>query len=158
MSKVGTFILTFMGYASLAALRGGWSYSKSQLNTDQQVSLTYLGIVDFLYLICYSLGMIVLGSYIHKISLKLYVVVGLLLSSLNYMLFAFVYSLTSYFSSFLMTVFMCLTGFFHATGWPGNVTIMGHWFSKSKRAAIMGVWAINSNFGSIVASYLCNIL
>jgi len=56
--------------------------------------MTYLGIVDFLYLICYSLGMIVLGSYVHKMSLKLYVVLGLLLSAGNFMLFALIYATT----------------------------------------------------------------
>lgn len=147
-----------MGYASLSALREGWSYSKSQLNEDLGISMVYLGLVDFFYLICYSLGMIVLGSYIHKISLKLYVVIGLLLSCLNYMLFAILYGTTGYFSAFLMTIFMCLTGFFHATGWPGNVTIMNNWFKKNKKGALMGFWAVNSNLGNILSSYICNIL
>jgi sugar phosphate permease len=75
VQKVSVFFLTFFAYAALHSLREGWSLAKSiiigipELNTDK----TFLGIVDTCYLISYSLGMMVLGSLIHKISLKIYV-------------------------------------------------------------------------------------
>lgn len=75
VQKVIVFLLTFSAYAALHSLREGWSLSKSiiienpQLDTDK----TFLGIVDTCYLISYSLGMMVLGSLIHRIPLKIYV-------------------------------------------------------------------------------------
>jgi sugar phosphate permease len=75
VQKVIVFALTFLGYAALHSLREGWSLSKAQiiaipsLKTDK----SYLGIVDTCYLLSYSLGMLVLGNLINRISLKLYV-------------------------------------------------------------------------------------
>jgi sugar phosphate permease len=46
---------------------------------------------------------------------------------------------------------MCLNGFFQATGWPGMMGVFGNWFTKGKKGIIMGIWAINANFGNIVA-------
>jgi sugar phosphate permease len=126
--KIIAFVLTFLGYASLHALREGWSYSKTQINNEFGISLNYLGIVDALYLIFYSGGMAILGSQIHRISLKSYIIMGLVLSSCSYMLFAVIYGLTSFYNVVFMTIFMCINGFFQATGWPGMMGIFGNWF------------------------------
>jgi sugar phosphate permease len=100
----------------------------------------------------------ILGSFIHRISLKTYIIWGLLLASISYMLFSVLFGLTSFFNVIFMTVCMCLNGFFQATGWPGMMGIFGNWFKKNKKGAIMGIWAMNANFGNIVASNLCNLL
>jgi sugar phosphate permease len=92
------------------------------------VTSSFLGIVDALYLVSYSFGMAALGSIIHRISLKTYIIAGLLLASISYMLFPIVYAITGYFSPVLMAVLMCFNGFFQATGWPGMMGIFGNWF------------------------------
>lgn len=114
--------------------------------------------MDALYLVFYSLGMAILGSFIHRISLKTYIIIGLVLSSCSYMLFAVIYGLSSFYNVVFMTVFMCINGFFQATGWPGMMGIFGNWFEKNKKGCLMGVWAMNANFGNIIASNLCNLL
>jgi sugar phosphate permease len=72
--------------------------------------------------------MAALGSIIHRISLKTYIIAGLLLASISYMLFPIVYAITGYFYPALMAVLMCFNGFFQATGWPGMMGIFGNWF------------------------------
>jgi sugar phosphate permease len=158
LKKVLAFCLTFLGYASLHSLREGWSYSKKQLENEFDISSEYLGIVDASYLISYSFGMAALGSIIHRVSLKTYIIVGLVLASCSYMLFPIIYGLTSFYSPILMTILMCFNGFFQATGWPGMMGIFGNWFSKNKKGVLMGIWAMNANVGNIIASNLCNLL
>lgn len=69
-----------------------------------------------------------LGSLIHRISLKSYIIIGLIVSSSSYMLFPIIYGLTSFYNTAIMTILMCINGFFQATGWPGMMGIFGNWF------------------------------
>jgi sugar phosphate permease len=89
---IKVFLLTFFGYASLTSLRYGWSYSKAQINETFGVSMKTLGIVDAFYIMFYASGFVVLGSFAHKISLKNYVIAGLIGSSLCYMVFPILYT------------------------------------------------------------------
>ena len=102
--------------------------------------------------------MAVLGTFNHLLSLKSYVVLGLLLCSLFYMVFPITYWLSSTFSIALVFVGMCLNGFFQATARPGCIAIMGNWFHKQKKSLVMGLWAMNANMGNILALLFCNIL
>jgi sugar phosphate permease len=95
--------------------------------------------------------MAILGNFISKVSLKWYIIIGMILSSLCYASFAVYYEITGILSYPIITTFMCLNGFFQATGWPGMMGVFGNWFTKGKKGIIMGIWAINANFGNIVA-------
>jgi len=70
----------------------------------------------------------VLSNFIHKITLKTYVVVGIVGASVSYMAWSVVYGMTSFYSPILMTVLMCINGFSQSTGWPALMGIMGNWF------------------------------
>ncbi len=145
------FADTFMIYAALHALREGWSYSKTDITNEFDVSKKYLGIVDALFLVCYSSGMVFLGSIMHKFSLKNYVLMGITVSSITYMIWMILYSISGFYNVVLMTVLMCINGFFQATGWPGVMAIFSTWFAGHKKGFLMGVWACNANVGNIIA-------
>lgn len=117
-----------------------------------------LGLIDTLYLLSYTAGMAVLGSFIGRFSLKWYVIIGMLLSALSYVSFALLYLMSGVFSVPFMAAMMCLNGFFQATGWPGLMGIIGNWFSKDKKGLLMAIWAMNANAGNILASTFCNLL
>jgi sugar phosphate permease len=72
--------------------------------------------------------MAILGSFIHKFTLKDYITLGLIGASFCYMAPAIFYSIFSTFNAVILTIFMCLNGFFQATGWPGSMGIFGNWF------------------------------
>ena len=95
---VFVYLGTFMVYACLHSLRAGWSFSKSKVEKEFDISKDMIGIVDALYLAAYTAGFAIMGSLIHLFSLKTYVVVGLALSSLSYMLWMILYSLTGFYS------------------------------------------------------------
>jgi MFS transporter, OPA family, solute carrier family 37 (glycerol-3-phosphate transporter), member 1/2 len=102
--------------------------------------------------------MMTLGNFTHRVSLKLFVGYGMILSALFYSFFAIYYQIFKVFSIPLMVVMMCFNGFFQCTGWPGLMGIMGNWFGKGKTGIILGIWAINANIGNIIAELMCNIL
>ena len=109
--------------------------------------------------------MMVLGSLIHKIPLKLYVgniftysAFGMIFATIFYVLVPIYYEIFGSFGHAAAIVFMSLNGFFQSTGWPGVVGIMGNWFEKGKTGLILGIWAINANIGNIIAELMCNIL
>ena len=152
------YLGTFMVYASLHALRAGWSYSKNDITLEFNISGNFLGIVDSLYLASYSVGMFLLGSFLHRFPLKYYVVIGLTVSSLSYMLWMVLYSLTNFFNPAILIISMMINGFFQATGWPGIMGIFSNWFIGHKKGFIMGVWSCSANVGDIIASALLNLL
>jgi len=50
--------------------------------------------------------------------------------------------------------FLCLmvvNGFAQATGWPGNVGVLGNWLKKKERGRVMAAWATCYQLGSIIA-------
>ena len=102
--------------------------------------------------------MATIGNLSSKIDLRLYISIGMILSCVFYMSFAFIYSITHSFIYPLVVVAMCFNGFFQSTGWPGVMGVMGNWFGKGKRGLLMGLWSINANVGNIVASVMCNII
>ena len=58
----------------------------------------------------------------------------------------------------MMVVLMMISGFFQATGWPGIVAIFNIWFLGHKKGLLMGLWALNSNVGNILAESILNLL
>ena len=69
-----------------------------------------------------------------------------------------IYVVTNNFSLITLTLCMSLNGFFQSTGWPGVMGIFGNWFEKNKKGLLFGFWAMNANFGNLIASNLCNLL
>ena len=114
--------------------------------------------MDALYLVSYSSGMAILGSLIHRFPLKAYVVVGLTIASVSYMIWMVLYSLTGFYNVVIMTVLMMINGFFQAAGWPGIMGIFSNWFVGHKKGVLMGIWSCSANVGDIVASALLNLL
>lgn len=102
--------------------------------------------------------MVVLGSFMHRFSLKSYVLVGLTVATISYMIWAVIYGITNYFNVVIMTILMCLNGFFQATGWPGIMGIFSLWFSGHRKGFLMGIWSCSANVGDIIASALLNLL
>lgn len=45
-------------------------------------------------------------------------------------------------------------GFFQTTGWPAVVACIGHWFNKSSRGVIFGIWNSHTNVGNILGAVI----
>ena len=102
--------------------------------------------------------MAILGSFLHKISIKAYVIGGLVMSILFFVLPSLIYAFFDNYSLVTLTLCMSLNGVFQATGWPGLMGIFGNWFKKNKKGLLFAIWAMNANIGNLIASNLCNFL
>jgi len=45
-------------------------------------------------------------------------------------------------------------GAFQTTGWPAVVTCVGHWFPKSSRGLIFGLWNSHTSIGNILGAVI----
>ena len=152
------YVLLFMTYASFTALRYSWSYTKMQLHREFEISLNTLGFVDSLFVGFYSSGLLLMGNLIYKVTLKTYIIIGIATSSLSFMMFPIIYSITSISSVPLMAITMSINGLFQATGWPGHMGIFGKWFKDRKQGMLVAILALSGNVGNIYSSTICNTL
>ena len=157
LNQIFVYFATFFAYAAFHGLRAGWSYSKSEVSHEFNISKKYLGVVDALYLVAYSSGLVILGSLLHRIPLKYYVVIGLTLSSVSFMFWIVLYSVTGFYNVVFMTIFIIIYGFFEATGWPGILGIFSVWFSNNKKGVLMAIWGCNSTVGDMIINSLLNL-
>lgn len=82
---------------------------------------------------------------------------GLTIASICYMIWMIVYSITGFYNVVIMTILMCLNGFFQATGWPGIMGVFSQWFAGHRKGVLMGIWSCSANAGDILASVLLNL-
>lgn len=158
MEKAKVFLLTFFAYVGPTAMRYGWAYSKPQLSEATGITMQQFGVVDFFYFSCYSFGFIVLGSLIHKTTLKTYVTAGMCTACICYMFYPIYFSITHQQTFLMLLLSMSLNGFFQATVWPGIIGIFGNWFKNDKNGTLLAIWAMSGNVGNIYALNICNIL
>jgi len=156
--KLKVYLLLFMSYASFTALRYCWSYTKMQIHQEFQISMNALGVVDSMYVGWYSIGLLFMGSLIYKVTLKTYILIGITASSLSFLMFPIIYSITSISSVSLIALTMSLNGLFQAMGWPGIMGIFGLWFKDQKQGVLVAILALSGNVGNIYSSTLCNSL
>jgi len=50
-----------------------------------------------------------------------------------------------------LLLFNVINGFAQATGWPGNVGVLGNWLRRDERGRVMALWATCYQVGSILA-------
>ncbi|XP_075587051.1 glucose-6-phosphate exchanger SLC37A2 isoform X2 [Dermatophagoides farinae] len=160
-------LLTYLAYASYHLSRRPFSIVKSVLTcTDnnnhtsnncgwppfnQHDSETLLGLLDSAFLFAYAFGMFFSGFLAERCNLRYFLAMGMLLSGLlNYTIgLAFYYNIHSL--SFFI-IFQILSGILQTTGWPAVVTCIGHWFSKSSRGVLFGIWNSHTNVGNILGA------
>ena len=95
--------------------------------------------------------MATLGNLTTYITLRNFIGLGMIISSLFFISIPTFCDLYKGYNQTFVIVVMCFNGFFQSTGWPGIIAVMGNWFGKNRRGLLMGIWAINSNLGNIVA-------
>jgi len=117
-----------------------------------------LGVIDSLYVGFYSTGLLFMGNFIYKVTLKTYIIIGITASSLSFMLYPMIYSITSISSISIIAITMSINGLFQATGWPGIMGIFGKWFKDKKQGILVAILALSGNVGNIYSSTICNIL
>ena len=120
---------------------------------DQDDTTKALGLFDTLFLFCYAAGLFVAGIIEDRVNLRCAIVLGMLTSGLCAIMFATLGFLKCH-ALYLFAAVWALNGLAQSTGWPGFIAVMGKWFPKSSRGAVIGLWGGNSSVGNIVGASL----
>lgn len=168
-------LLTFLSYTSYHLSRRPFSIVKNVLNRnctqldphrydnsttwcdwapfDEENANTMLATLDSCFLITYAIGMFISGFIADRCNLRYFLSMGMLLSGL----FTYALGLAYYYnihSLYFFVIFQILSGFFQTSGWPAVVACVSHWFSKSSRGLIFGLWNSHTNVGNILGAVI----
>lgn len=111
-----------------------------------------LWVIETVYLALYAIGQFVSGALGDSLGARRVIAFGMLASAAT----AFACGLFG--SAVAILVGFGLNGLFQSTGWPNNVKVMAHWFTKRQRGTVMGFWCTNYQVGGLVATALATFL
>uniref|UniRef100_A0A7S0MY60 Major facilitator superfamily (MFS) profile domain-containing protein n=1 Tax=Pyramimonas obovata TaxID=1411642 RepID=A0A7S0MY60_9CHLO len=167
MYRISVLLITFLVYTLYHATRKPPSIVKAILKGDEHSvgwapfngpdGNSLLGSIDVSFLAAYAIGMFFSGHLGDTLDLRIFLTWGMVGSGLLTALFGMgffwdVHSLNYYYT------IQVLAGIFQSTGWPSVVSVMGHWFGKSKRGLIMGIWNAHTSVGNIAGTFMASKL
>ncbi|MEZ4267503.1 MAG: MFS transporter [Myxococcota bacterium] len=150
--QVRVFALTWLSYASFYLTRKDFSVVKGRLESDLDLTLAQLGMIDTLYLAAYAVGQFVSGSLGDRFGPRRILAVGMIGTATC----AAAFGASSLFVPFLAA--FAINGLFQSTGWSNNVAAMAPWFGRKVRGLVMGFWATNYQVGGLLATALAGWL
>jgi len=148
--RVRVLATTWLSYAGFYFCRKNFSIAKSDLLDALQISKSDIAHVFTAYLVAYMLGQFLTSLLGRKVAMRYLLLAGMGISLLCNVAFGFAY-LMGPAGYWPLVAFMVINGFAQATGWPGNVGVLGNWLGRSERGRVMAVWATSYQLGSVLA-------
>lgn len=145
------FLSIFFGYAAYYFVRNNFSLAAPDL-IKAGFSRGDLGVAMSGVAIAYGLSKFVMGSVSDRSNPRVFLSVGLLLSSITMFFMGVVPLATS--TVTIMFILLFLNGWFQGMGWPPCGRTMVHWWSKSERGSIVSFWNCAHNVGGGVPALL----
>lgn len=138
------FLGIFIGYAGYYLVRKNFSLIMPDL-IEQGYTKSQLGWALSAISIAYGVSKFIMGSVSDRSNSRVFLSLGLILSSITMMLMGLIPFFTS--SIIVMFIVLFLNGWFQGMGWPACGRTMVHWFSNKERGTKMSVWNIAHNVG-----------
>lgn len=139
---------TFVGYALYYLVRNNIPVVAADLQEHVGYTKEMIGALGSVTAISYGLGKFFMGAVSDRSNPRVFISVGLLLTSLLNFLFAG----TANYSMHLLL--WGLNGFAQGMGWPPCGRSMGHWFSERERGFTFSIWNTSHNLGGAIAGWL----
>jgi len=150
--RVRIFALTWFTYASYYFCRQPFFIVKASLERHFGIDETFLGHIGTTYLVAYMIGQFTSAAVGRKLGARLLLLLGMAAT----ILINVVFGLSN--SAWTILVFMGLNGLAQGTGWSGVIGAMAHWFRRTERGQVMGVWATCYQIGAIAAKSYAALL
>eukprot|EP00959_Pyramimonas_sp_CCMP1952_P371915 7788014-Pyramimonas_sp.AAC.1 len=154
--RISVLLITFLVYTLYHAARKPPSIVKAVLKGDEHSvgwapfngpdGNSLLGSIDVSFLAAYAIGMFFSGHLGDTLDLRIFLTWGMVGSGVLTALFGM--------GAFTGRKKQCPL----STGWPSVVSVMGHWFGKSKRGLIMGIWNAHTSVGNIAGTFMASKL
>jgi len=138
------FFGIFIGYAAYYLVRKNFTLIMPNL-IEQGYTKTELGWVLSAISIAYGISKFLMGSISDRSNSKVFLSLGLLLSSLTMIFMGWIPLFTG--STMTMFIILFLNGWFQGMGWPACGRTMVHWFSTTERGTKMSIWNVAHNVG-----------
>jgi len=148
--RVRVLTTTWLSYAGFYFCRKNFSIAKSSILDALEIGKSDLAHIFTAYLIAYMLGQFMTGILGRKYAARILLLSGMSVSVGCNIVFGFTY-LMGPAGYWPLLCFMVVNGFAQATGWAGNVGILGNWLSRADRGRVMALWATCYQLGSVFA-------
>ena len=148
--RVNIFLATWMSYAGFYFCRKAFGVVKKPLRDLLEVSDFEISHIWTAYLIAYMIGQFMAGWLGSKVACRRLLLVGMMISLCCNLVFGFS-TLAGPHGYWPLFFFMIINGFAQATGWPGNIGTIAHWFRRKERGTMMGWWGTCYQLGSMAA-------
>ena len=155
--RVRVLAATWLSYVGFYFCRKNYSIAKSTLIDALQISKTEIAHVFTAYLIAYMLGQFLTSYLGRKTALRSLLLGGMAVSLLCNVVFGF-NTMLGPAGYWPLLLFMVLNGFAQATGWPGNVGVLGNWLRRKERGRYMAAWATCYQLGSLMAKTFASFM
>ena len=142
--RLQVFLGIFVGYAGYYLVRKNFALVIPDL-VNEGFSKTELGFAMSFLAISYGLSKFLMGNVSDRSDARIFMPLGLILSSLVMLLLGCLPLATS--SVFIMGLLLFINGWFQGMGWPPSGRTMVHWFSVKERGTKMAIWNIAHNIG-----------
>jgi len=153
--QIKVYLITYIAYSLIHFERVFWSLSKSYLKTGPYKEYFTNGVLssfDFAELISYSFFLYlsgIIGDNFDQRRVLTWAYIGLGTAFFLLGLPGFM-DLSSGFWYYYFIVVMVMIGALNAMLWPSFISIVGHWFPKSSRGFLAGLWSTCNNTGNII--------
>lgn len=155
--QIEVFVITFMCVMSLHAARESWYMVKHEVHETLGFSSTFLGTIDTVFLLFYSLGYYSSGILGDRFVVTKMVGYGMLCAAVLYVIIC-VLCMLRVVSHPVYLILWALQGPSQGTDLTGCVAIMANWFPPEIRGRVMGLWGANQSVGNIVGEYMAAVI
>ncbi len=145
--RVRVFTATWFSYAGFYFCRKAFGVVKPELEAALQVDQFQLSFIWTAYLVAYMLGQFLAGWVGARVACRRLLLTGMAVSLVCNLVFG-ASTLAGPDGYWPLMIFMVINGFAQATGWPGNIGTMAHWFRRTERGTVIGLWGTCYQLGS----------
>ncbi len=159
--RIKMFFSMYFGYALFYFTRKNIDIIKPTLIENNVFTVEQLGTIGFAIYLTYGIGKFLSGILADKCNIRAVMALGLGLSSIINLTFAFIPEVSSTLgvsATMLATFLWALNGAAQSMGFPPVAKGLVYWFSPSERATKWTLWSSSHTFGAFFVAQLISLL
>lgn len=141
-----------VGYGAFYLTRKSVSYAMPVMQFELHLDKGDIGLLGTLFYLAYGGSKFVSGIVSDRSQARWFMGVGLFITGLLNILFAFCHSLTA------LLLVWTLNGFFQGWGWPPCAKLLTSWYSRNERGFWWGTWNTSISLGGATVPLLSGFM